>query len=72
MGPTMSQRRAVSKAIATRYKCADKAAKRVILDELCARTGWHRIMDLPTPSAWSTESRVARLACAPTTAHAIR
>jgi hypothetical protein len=33
MGLTVGQRRAVTKAIATRYKRADKAAKGAILDE---------------------------------------
>jgi hypothetical protein len=41
MGLTMVQRQAVTKTNATRYKLADKAGKGLILDELCATTGWH-------------------------------
>ena len=38
----MSERRAVTKAAATRYVRSDRAGKKVILDELCALTQWHR------------------------------
>ncbi|WP_441430091.1 hypothetical protein [Arthrobacter sp. 2RAF6] len=38
----MGERRAVTKAIATRYARSGRGAKKTILDELCATTGWHR------------------------------
>lgn len=38
----MAERRAVTDTIAIRYSKADKPTKSVILDELCATTGWHR------------------------------
>lgn len=42
MGLTLAQRRAITETTATRYQVADKRTKGVILDELCANTGWHR------------------------------
>ena len=42
MGLTMTQRQTVTWQVAIRYRTASKSAKAVILDELCATTGWHR------------------------------
>jgi hypothetical protein len=44
MGLTLAERRAVTETTAIRYAQADKRTKGVILDELCATTGW-----LPQP-----------------------
>lgn len=38
----MSQCKAVTKVVATRYARSDRAGKKIILDELCALTSWHR------------------------------
>lgn len=38
----MSERRAVTKAVATRYRRADRSGKKIILDESYATTRWHR------------------------------
>src|SRR5271166_4513668 len=42
MGLTVAERRAVTETTAIRYSLADKRTKGIILDELCATTGWHR------------------------------
>jgi hypothetical protein len=42
MGLTMSQRKALTKATATRYRAASRAGKAKALDELRELTGWHR------------------------------
>jgi hypothetical protein len=42
MGLTLAERRAVTEATAIRYLLADKRTQGIILDELCATTGWHR------------------------------
>ena len=39
---TLAQRRAITETTATRYQAASKRGKGLILDELCAITGWHR------------------------------
>src|SRR3981189_3395282 len=42
MGLTVAEGKAVTEPSAIRYSLADKRTKGVILDELCATTGWHR------------------------------
>lgn len=42
MGLTLTERRAVTETTAIRYSRADKRTKGIIVDELCATTGWHR------------------------------
>ena len=38
----MAERRAVTETTAIRYSLAGKRTEGIILDELCATTGWHR------------------------------
>src|SRR6059058_2663669 len=38
----MAERKAVTRQLADRYRKAPKKQKKLILDELCALTGWHR------------------------------
>ena len=42
VGLTLAERREVTETTAVRYSLADKRTKGIILDELCATTGWHR------------------------------
>jgi hypothetical protein len=42
MGLTLAERRAITETSATRYQLASKRGKGMILNELCANTGWHR------------------------------
>lgn len=50
-GLTMTQRKAITGATATRYRSASKGAKAVILDELC---GDHGLAPRPRPQSAAT------------------
>lgn len=39
----MRQWQAVTQQVAIRYRSASKGGKALILDEMCATTGWHRV-----------------------------
>ena len=47
MGLTLAERRAVTETTAIRYSLADKRTKGIILDELCATTGWQALQPWP-------------------------
>ena len=57
MGLSMAERRSVAKQMASRYAQASKKDKSVMLDELCALTGWTRrharrvLVDASAPAA---------------------
>lgn len=42
VGLSMAERKAVTRQMESRYEKASKEQKGVMLDELCALTGWHR------------------------------
>src|SRR4051812_25751771 len=42
VGLSMAERKAVTRELAIRYRKVPKKQKQLILDELCALTGWHR------------------------------
>jgi hypothetical protein len=69
MGLTMTERKAVTKAIATRYKRADKAGKTRILDELCATT---RLVSRSCPQGAARRPAAAGGAAQDSTVTAIR
>ena len=55
MGLTMSEKKALTRETAARYRAAERLAKQAILDEFTQVTGYHREYAISLLRNWGTE-----------------